>query len=82
MDFFAANIYGTAPVAIPAVSPPASASSTDALGHAGGWKGLVNPNNPMFWLGVVVLTTFGAAGLAGSVRLGPAKATGSIGKAG
>lgn len=80
MDFFAANIYGTAPVAIPAVAPPASASSTDALGHAGGWKGLVSPKNPLMWLGLIGLATVGAAGLAGSVRLGPAKASASLGK--
>lgn len=77
-DFFAANIYGTAPVAIPAVAPPASASSTDD--HPGGWKGLFNPNNPLMWFGGILLVTVGAAGLAGSVRLGPAKLAGSIGK--
>jgi hypothetical protein len=80
MDFYAANIYGTGPVAVPAVSPPASASSTDALGHAGGWKGLVSPKNPLMWIGAIALATMGAAGLAGSVRLGPAKASASLGK--
>lgn len=46
-----------------------------------GLAGLVSPRNPLMWLGVILLATVGAAGLAGSVRLGPARLSGSVGKA-
>jgi hypothetical protein len=44
-------------------------------------SGLVNPRNPLAWLALLALATVGAAGLAGSVRLGPARISGSVGKA-
>lgn len=75
---YAADIYGTAPVTSGPVRAQTAMSSTDAMPN--GWMGLVSPRNPLFWIGAVVLVTVGAAGLAGSVRLGPAKLSGSIGK--
>lgn len=41
---------------------------------------LINPRNPLVWFGALLLVTVGAAGLAGSVRLGPARVSGSVGK--
>lgn len=57
--------YGvqSAPVGEPAV--------TDRLGT--GWRRLLDPANPLLWLGVVLAVTLGAAGVAGSVRLGQAQ---------
>jgi hypothetical protein len=76
----AATIYGC-----PNVQAPASGGSFTA--HMApsvvpeGLAGLVSPRNPLMWFGVIMLATVGAAGLAGSVRLGPAKLSGSVGKA-
>jgi hypothetical protein len=44
------------------------------------WKGLFDVRNPVFWFGVVLFVTVGAAGAAGSIKLGPAKVSGSVGK--
>jgi hypothetical protein len=46
-----------------------------------GMRGLADPGNPLVWFGLILLITVGAAGAAGSVRLGPAKLSGSVGKA-
>lgn len=40
-----------------------------------------SPRNPLVWLGGVLVVTFGLASVAGSVRLGKAKVSASIGKA-
>lgn len=77
MEMTAANIYGTAPTFIGAVPEQTAMSATDSL--PSGWKGLVSPKNPLAWFGAILLVTVGAAGLAGSVRLGPAKLSGSVG---
>jgi hypothetical protein len=52
--------------------------------HTGstGLRTLVDPNNPLVWFAGLLLVTVGAAGIAGSVRLGPAKVGASVGKAG
>jgi len=76
----ASNLYGTAPVIIPAVSPQVAMSATDDSPN-GGLRSLVDPHNPIMWFGVLLLVTVGAAGVAGSVKLGPAKVSGSVGKA-
>lgn len=80
MEMTASNIYGTAPVFIAGAPPQTALSATDNT--PAGWKGLLSPKNPLFWFGAVVLVTIGAAGAAGSVKLGPAKLGGSIGKTG
>ena len=80
MDMTAANIYGTAPTFIGSVPAQTAMDATDSIG-SGGWKSLTKPSNPVFWFGVVLLVTVGAAGLAGSVRLGPASIKANIGKA-
>ena len=46
-----------------------------------GWKGLLDfRNNPLPWVGVVLLVTIGAGSVAGSVRLGRAKLSASLGQ--
>lgn len=79
--FMASEIYGTAPVYQPAVSPDTAISATDATSLTSGWRSLVDPRNPILWFGVILAVTVGAAGVAGSVRLGPAKVGGALGKA-
>jgi hypothetical protein len=44
-----------------------------------GLRSLLDPNNPLLWFIVVVAVTMGAAGVAGSVRLGKAKFSASAG---
>jgi hypothetical protein len=44
-----------------------------------GLTGLIDPSNPLTWLGVILLITVGAAGAAGSVRLGKATVKASVG---
>jgi hypothetical protein len=78
MEMTAANIYGTAPVFISGAPAQTALSATDNT--PAGWKGLLSPKNPLFWFGAVLLTTVGAAGLAGSVKLGPARLAASVGK--
>jgi len=76
----AATIYGCPPMQAPAVGGTATAHMAPSVVPAG-LSGLAHPRNPMMWFGVLLLVTVGAAGLAGSVRLGPAKLSGSVGKA-
>lgn len=72
MVYSAESVYGATPQA-PSydVAAPTQRMGTNDL--ATGWKGLVDPHNPLMWFGVVLLVTVGAAGLAGSVRLGRAR---------
>lgn len=44
-----------------------------------GWRGLVDPRNPLVWLGGFMLATVGLAGVAGSVRLGKARVSAQVG---
>lgn len=39
-----------------------------------GLKGLLHPDNPMFWLGGVLAVTAGLIGISGGIRIGRAKA--------
>jgi len=68
----AQSIYGATPQAPSyGVAAPTQAMGTDDIRT--GWRGLVDPNNPLMWFGVILLVTVGAAGVAGSVRLGRAR---------
>jgi len=78
MSFYARDIYGSTPVTLPVAQTGVAISATDDLPD--GWRTLLSPKNPLFWIGMIGLATVGAAGLAGSVRLGPAKVSGSVGK--
>lgn len=76
--FSAASMYG-AGVQIPTAAAPTQHMASDDT--VGGWKGLVDfRSNPLPWIGVLMLVTVGAIGAAGSVRLGRAKLSGSIGE--
>jgi len=78
MRFTAAEMYGTAPTYVGAVTPDTAMSATDSVSR--GWRELVNPKNPIVWFGVVLLVTVGAAGVAGSARVGPVRVAGGVGK--
>ena len=79
-SYTASTLYGATPQAPSyGVAAPTQAMATDNL-MSTGWKGLVDPHNPLFWFGVVLAVTFGAAGVAGSVRVGRAKASVSLDK--
>jgi hypothetical protein len=76
--YTAASVYGATPQAPSyGVAAPTQQMSTDDI--TSGWKGLIDPNNPLMWFGLVLLVTVGAAGAAGSVRLGKAKLSASLG---
>jgi hypothetical protein len=77
-EMTAANIYGTAPVTVGAVAPPVAV--TAAGPSSTGWRAAVDPQNPIVWMVAIVLVTVGAAGVAGSARVGPAKVSGALGK--
>lgn len=77
----AASVYGATAQAPSLVGPaaPTQRMGTDTIMN--GWKGLLHPDNPLFWLGVVLAVTVGAIGVSGSVRLGKAKVAASLDKA-
>lgn len=80
-NYTAGAMYGAAvqvPTAATGVSHsiPGMGPDTDKRG----WRALVDTHNPLMWAGLLILVTVGAAGGAGSVRLGRAKASASVGK--
>jgi hypothetical protein len=78
MPYTAQSLYGATPQAPSyGVASPTQGMATDTL--VSGWKGLLDPNNPLIWFGVILAVTVGAAGVAGSVRLGKAKISASVG---
>jgi hypothetical protein len=79
--YTAQSVYGATPQApsLVVADQPLVATSTD--GMATGMRGLVVPDNPLFWFGAFLLATFGFAGVAGSARLGAARVSGQLGKA-
>lgn len=76
---WAADIYGCSPQVVPATGSAAPTAYMGTDNVASGLRGLVDPHNPLMWFGAVLLVTVGAASLAGSVRLGRAKVSGSVG---
>lgn len=80
--FSAAEIYGCAPVEPSPVSTVGRETAYMSPSIVpSGVTGLLNPRNPLTWLAILALATVGAAGVAGSVRLGPARLSGAVGKA-
>lgn len=79
--FTAESLYGAAPFT---PSGTGIAAPTERMGShpdiAGGVRGLIDVNNPLLWAMGVVAVALGAAGVAGSVRLGSAKVSASVGK--
>lgn len=77
--FTAAGMYGTQPqvpsAGIAAVTQPMGIS-VDDKGLVGS---MIDPDNPLFWLGLFLAATVGAAGLSGSARIGKAKIAASLG---
>lgn len=75
---YASQIYGTQPqipaAGLQAVTEPMGISRDD-----NGWRNLIDPHNGIFWFGVFLLATVGAAGVSGSARIGPARASAGIG---
>jgi hypothetical protein len=75
--YTAQSIYGIAPQMPSAgVAAPTQQMGADFL--PAGMRGLVDPGNPLFWVGAIMAVTFGLAGVAGSVRLGRAKLSASL----
>lgn len=64
------------------VDPGAASAGTEGVAGppAGGHAHLWHPDNGMFWVGVLVIVVFGIGGAATTVRVGPAKVSGAIGK--
>ena len=77
--YTAQSVYGATPQAPSLVGAPTQSMALDDMRT--GWRGLVDPNNPLMWFGVVLLVTVGAAGVAGSVRLGRAKLAAELDRA-
>jgi hypothetical protein len=77
---YASTLYGATPQA-PAypLAAPTQAMATDDIRT--GWRGLLDPANPLLWFGIVLLVTVGAAGVAGSARLGRARVAVSVNEA-
>jgi hypothetical protein len=78
MDLSAHGLYGAA-VQAPAYGVAAPTQQMGTSDMAGGWRALVDPSNPLVWFGALLLITVGAAGAAGSVRLGRAQVRASVG---
>lgn len=80
--FTAADLYGTAPNTPNYASVAAPTQQMGVDRHdltSSGVRALVDPHNPLTWFGAFLLVTVGAASVAGSVRLGRAKVSGSVG---
>lgn len=79
--YYASTLYGTTPqgpsYGVEVAAPTANMGTDDVTA---GWRGLVDPANPLFWFGAILLVTVGAAGVAGSVRLGRARVQASVGQ--
>jgi hypothetical protein len=83
--YTAENLYGVQP-SIPGgtggagYKHPTSGMSI-SFGDIPGWRAFVDPHNPLFVFGLLLAATFGAIGVSGSARLGPAKLAADLGKA-
>lgn len=78
--YTAQSLYGASPQAPSyGIAAPTQSMATDDIRT--GWKGLIDPNNPLMWFGVILLVTVGAAGVAGSVRLGRARFSAAVDQA-
>ena len=43
-----------------------------------GLSGILHPDNPLLWVGVILGVTFGLVGVSGSARLGKARVSASL----
>ena len=80
--YTAAQMYGTG-AQIPVAQGVAAATQPMGVysqGAANGYRSLIDPQNPLLWVAGFLLLTVGAAGVSGSARLGPARASAALGK--
>jgi len=77
----ASNRYGCDPMATGAgLQAPTARMGVDDI--ASGARGLVDPRNPLLWLGGIIAVTVGFAAVAGSARIGKATIRASVGSTG
>ncbi|OJV57952.1 MAG: hypothetical protein BGO38_06940 [Cellulomonas sp. 73-145] len=67
---------GTANVAAPTELNAVATPSEGAAAASAPWS----PSNPLFWFGALAALTLGLAAVSTSVRVGPARASVSLGK--
>ena len=76
------SFYGASPQApTNGGAAPASARMSVGSDDMGGLREMLNPHNPLFWLGAIAAVAVGFAGIAGSARVGPVKVAGAVGSA-
>jgi hypothetical protein len=75
---YAADLYGASQLSAAAgIATPTQQMGTDDI--PSGIRGLFSIHNPLTIRGVFLAVAFGLAGAAGSVRLGKARASASVG---
>jgi hypothetical protein len=79
-QFSTYRLTGLAPVESNYHGGAASSLEAGALAVPDGFKGLLHPDNPLFWFGLVLGATFGLVGVSGSARVFKGKASASLGK--
>lgn len=77
-NYTAENTYGVAPQ-VPTAGLAAPTQHMGTSDMRGGLRGLVDPNNPVFWVGALAVVGLGLAGFAGSVRVGKTRASVNVG---
>lgn len=80
MDFSVMSQIGLRPVSAPGEAGLAAGTSRVALSDDDPLQ-WYSPRNPLMWVGGLLAVTFGLASVAGSVKLGRAKVSASVGKA-
>lgn len=60
------------------VTAPTERLNLGSADHS--WPSLLSVHNPLTWFAGILLVTVGAAGVAGSARVGPAKVAASLGQ--
>lgn len=72
------HLTGLTPIAAPTndAARPSMAKHVPNVGHHPGW---LDPENPLLWFGVLLAATLGLVGVAGAVRVGPARARVAVG---
>jgi hypothetical protein len=78
--FTAESVYGMGPSTLTTAGLAAPTETMGVDDGPTGVRSLIDPKNPLVWFGGFLLATAGFAGIAGSVRLGPARLSGSVGK--
>lgn len=77
--YSAASMYG-ASTQMPSATATPIESVAPSAPEFNGLRSFVDPKNPLVVLGLILAATIGAVGVAGSARVGPARASGSLGK--